>query len=166
MSTVLVVAQPHSRRDAWTAALTQRGVEVLVAPTLLAGIAALDDADPGVMIYEPQEPVDHLVLGAISNARDLPPVVLMAPRTVPVATRVPALRRLAPDADVEAVLAAVDAALALGGAPTRLPFRLCPALIAQWTVRVSAARSAWPFDPAESFDGATHPDGFALAAEG
>jgi hypothetical protein len=45
---------------------------------------------------------------------------------------------MAPDAAVAAVLAAVAEARALGPAPTRLPFRLCPALTVQWTVRISA----------------------------
>ena len=162
MSTVLVVAPPHPRRDAWTAALTRRGVEVLVAPSLLSAIGVLDDHDPDALVYQPVEPLDHVVLGAISNARDLPPVVLMAARTVPVATRVTALRRVDPDAGAVAVVAAVACALELGQAPTRLPFRLCPAVIAQWTVRVSAARLPWTFDPAESFDGHTQPDGYAL----
>lgn len=162
MSTVLVVAPPHPRRDAWTAALTRVGAEVLVAPTLLAAIGALDDGDPAALVYQPVEALDHVVLGAISNARDLPPVVLMAPSTVPVATRVPALRRVDPDAGADAVVAAVACALELDRAPTRLPFRLCPAVIAQWTVRVSAARLPWMFDPAESFDGNTQPDGYLL----
>lgn len=162
MSTVLVVASPHARRDVWIAALTGAGAQVQVAPTLLAAIGALDDGEPGVLLYEPLEALDHLVLGAISNARDLPPVVLMAPQTMPVATRVPALRRLSPDASVDAVLAAVECAFALGSAPTRLPFRLCPAVTAQWTVRVSAARLPWVLDPAESFEGKTQPDGYVL----
>ena len=173
MPTVLVIAPPHARRDAWTAALTRAGAHVEVAPSLLAALSCLEQAELAAMVYEPVEALDHTVLGALSNTIDLPPVVLMAPCAVAVATRVPALERLAPDAPVDAVRAAVARAGALGRGASRLPFRICPAVIAQWTVRGSATRTAAtqasiegiePGDPAEAFDGVTHPDGFVLDA--
>lgn len=161
MFTVLVVAAPHARRAAWTAALEAAGDRVVVAPTLLSAMAALDD-DPCALVYEPRDASDHAILGVLSNARDLPPVVLMAPATVPVATRVPSLHRLAPDSAGACVVAAVAEARTRAVSPLRLPFRLCPAVTSQWTVRISAARAGWPHDPVEAFDGATQPEGYAL----
>lgn len=165
MTTVLVVAKPGARRDRWVTALASRGYTTLEAPSLLQAMAALDDREPAVLVYEPIAASDQAVLAALSNVRDLPPVVMIADAVTPMSTRIPALWQLRGE-DVAHLVERVEIfARCTSVAPTRLPFRLGGPIDAHWTVRLRARVDASVgFDhDGDGFDGATHPDGYAMA---
>ena len=166
MTTMLVVAKPGPRRDRWITWLAAHGFTIVEAPSLLQAMSVLDDREPAVLVYEPLAAGDQTVLAALSNVRDLPPVVMIADAVMPVSTRIPALWQLRGDADLAQLVAGVEIfARCSAVAPTRLPFRLGGPIDAHWTVRLRArVEPGVGFDhPDDGFDGATHPDGYAVA---
>lgn len=165
MKTVLIIAADPAARAAWGLALRKRGMICRPAPTLLG---ALDDTvDPNVVaiVFEPDGDDDLLALAALSSARSLPPVVVVPSRQpeAPITTRMMAVTLVAPGTPRERALERLTC-LMRGrslSSPTNLPVRLSSLLEAQWTMRLSAV----PYHHDEDgFDGATHPDGFDLAA--
>lgn len=164
MSTVLVIAPAHPHRAAWIGALAAGGHHVVVSPSLLAALPVLDDDDLAGLVFEPEGPPDLRVLGALSTARDLPPLVLMAPLTAALATRVPAARQLPVDVDGDRLCRALDDFACVRARPSRLPFRLRPEVGAQWSLRMTAAPVdvRIELDLGDGFDGATQPEGYAL----
>lgn len=166
MTTVLVVAKPGPRRDRWMTGLAAHGYTTVEAPSLLQAMSLLDDREPAVLVYEPIASSDQAVLAALSNVRDLPPVVMIADAVTPMSTRIPALWQLRGDVDVARLVAGVETfARCSLVAPTRLPFRLGGPIDAHWTVRLRAkVELGLGFEPGDDgFDGATHPDGYAMA---
>ena len=167
MATVLVVAGPSARRTAWSQALTDRGYAAVEAPSILQALATLDELAPVAMVYEPFGRGDQEVLGALSNMCDLPPIVMMSAALTPLASRLASVRRLDPRASDGRLVAGVVAAAATHAVPpSRLPLRVCPVVVAQWTVRGRAAavvEAPAAEDAADGFDGVTQPEGYVLA---
>ncbi|MBK9037297.1 MAG: hypothetical protein IPL61_39650 [Myxococcales bacterium] len=163
MPTVLVVARPSLSRAAWVRGLTAGGFEVVQTESLLQALAVLDDTAVAAMLYEPPSVDEQRVLGAVSNLCDLPPIVVITEALAPLASRLPALRRLTPRTPSGRVVACVAAFAARPPVPpSRLPFRVCPAVEAQWTVRGRAEVGATIGPDADGFDGKTQPEGYAL----
>jgi hypothetical protein len=161
MSTVIVIARNPGFRDRWCTALRARGVTPVAMSSLMNVPRSLDDDEVGAIVLEVITSDDLSILGPLSNLRSLPPlVVVTAGRDLaPVPSRIRSAHIL--DAALDVALAA-DRVVALAAtrsrvAPTHLPFRLTFHADAQWTERLSATLAADAYD---SFDGATHPDGF------
>lgn len=163
MPTVLVVARPSPSRAAWIRGLTAGGFEVVATDSILQALAVLDDTAVATMLYEPLTYEDQRVLSAVSNLCDLPPIVVIAEALAPLASRIPALRRLAPRTPSRRVVACVATFASRPPVPpSRLPFRVCPSVEAQWTVRGRAEVSATIAPDGDGFDGKTQPEGYAL----
>ncbi|MEZ4399805.1 MAG: hypothetical protein R3B06_07290 [Kofleriaceae bacterium] len=160
MSSILVVAGPGERRDAWCRRLELHGYTTVVASDLLAGQRHLDRPTLAGLVIDARSDEDLVVLGALSSVRVLPPTVVVAEAArASVPTRLPAVRHLTPAAGPGLVARSMDALVKrIAPVPANLPFRLCTMLSAQWTSYLQIPVPALD----DGFDGGTHPDGYEL----
>jgi hypothetical protein len=164
MNTVLVIAALDSTRNAWCHAVRQRGMKCRQASALLGALDHLIDPTLAGIVFRSMNDDDLSELIALSTVHALPPIVIVSgPTSVPFATRFTAGTIIDPSASSARVMARLTCMV--NGrqlmSPTNLPVRLSPLAEAQWTVRLSAEAHGRDDD---SFDGATQPEGFDLAA--
>lgn len=166
MKTVLVISAVESTRQAWCLALRRRGMICRRADALFAVLDELQENNLAGIVFDAADDADLATLAALSLAVPLPPVVVVpaACATATVVTRMMAGTLVVPGASIDHIMARLEC-LVRGrplSSPTNLPVRLSSSADAQWTKRLSAA-PYYPHDE-ESFDGATDPDGFDIAA--